>query len=146
MLNVGGIRMGFGKLNPPVDACWVEWDYQEYLKSIFNALPVVANDTMKEPKCYNEAKFDQGKPRYSLIEPGFLLELAKVMTIGAEKYSKDSWKTVPDAKQRYRDALLRHVYAEERVDKESGLSHLAHAAANIMFLFYLEGKDETTKG
>jgi len=91
---------------------------------------------------YNAAKFDQGKPRYSLIDSGFLLELAKVMTMGAEKYSDDSWKTVPNAKERYKDALLRHIYAEEKVDEESGLSHLAHAAANLQFLFYLEDMDD----
>lgn len=93
---------------------------------------------------YNAAKFDQGKPRYSLIEDSFLLELARVMTMGAEKYSEDSWKTVPNGKQRYKDALLRHIYAEEKIDKESGLSHMAHVAANAMFLYYLEGNDDST--
>ena len=31
------------------------------------------------------SKFDSGKPLFSLIEPKFALELAKVLTMGAEK-------------------------------------------------------------
>ena len=32
-------------------------------------------------------RYDNGKPKYHLIPPSFLKELAKVYTIGAEKYT-----------------------------------------------------------
>ena len=86
------------------------------------------------------SKFDFGKPLFSLIEPKFALELAKVLTMGAEKYGPEDWKTTDNAHRRYLDALHRHLNAFERGemdDPESGQSHLAHVAANAMFLHWL---------
>lgn len=86
------------------------------------------------------SKFDSGKPCFSLIEPNFALELAKVLTMGAEKYGPEDWKTTDNAHRRYLDALHRHLNAFERGqwdDPESGQSHLAHVAANAMFLHWL---------
>lgn len=85
------------------------------------------------------SKFDSGKPCFSLIEPNFALELAKVLTMGAEKYGPEDWKTTDNAHRRYLDALHRHLNAFERGemdDPESGQSHLAHVAANAMFLHW----------
>lgn len=85
-------------------------------------------------------KYDSGKPQFSLIDPKFMLEFAQVMTMGAEKYGADNWKTIENAIPRYKDALHRHMNAFEQGkmdDEESGLSHLAHVAANAMFLHWL---------
>lgn len=85
-------------------------------------------------------KYDSGKPQFSLIDPKFMLEFAQVMTMGAEKYGADNWKTIKNAIPRYKDALHRHMNAFEQGkmdDEESGLSHLAHVAANAMFLHWL---------
>lgn len=95
-------------------------------------------------------KYDSGKPRFSLIDPKFMLEFAQVMTMGAEKYGADNWKTIENAIPRYKDALHRHLNAFEQGkmdDEESGLSHLAHVAANAMFLYWLalNPREETTK-
>ena len=86
------------------------------------------------------SKFDSGKPCFSLIEPNFALELAKVLTMGAEKYGPEDWKTTDNAHRRYLDALHRHLNAFERGqwdDPESGRPHLAHVAANTMFLHWI---------
>lgn len=79
------------------------------------------------------AKLDAGKPRVGLVLRGFsraLLEVSKVGTFGANKYSDNGWKEVPNAKSRYDDATWRHLLQEEldSVDEESGLLHAAHAA------------------
>lgn len=82
-------------------------------------------------------KFDNNKLRFDLIVPTFEEELAKVLTYGANKYGPNNWRNVPDALNRYYAALQRHLnsfWQAEEFDKESGLPHLAHAAANIMFL------------
>jgi len=89
-------------------------------------------------------KQDSGKLRLSLIEPQFIKGTAEVLTIGAEKYSPGNWKNCEDRK-RYEDALLRHIYdylQGNKCDDESGVSHLYHAACNLMFLdsFDREGK------
>lgn len=89
-------------------------------------------------------KFDQGKPMYSLMPPTALAEIVDVLTYGAEKYSSDNWKHVPDFNRRYTDALFRHIEAwrsGEEKDSESGHRHLAHAACCLIFL--MEGGVDT---
>ncbi|AUR84372.1 hypothetical protein NVP1054O_68 [Vibrio phage 1.054.O._10N.261.52.A1] len=86
-------------------------------------------------------KFDQDKPRYDLLPPKAVDELAKVLTFGAEKYAPNSWQGVEDGINRYRAALLRHTFAIQRgelVDSESGLPHSAHAMCCAAFIVELE--------
>lgn len=89
----------------------------------------------------NGQKNDNGKTDFSLIPPLGEEEFAKVLTFGALKYDRDNWKKVPDADSRYYNALRRHLNSYksgEHVDKESGLSHLAHAMCCIAFLLEME--------
>jgi hypothetical protein len=82
-------------------------------------------------------KFDGGKLEYGLLPPKALQDIVEVLTFGAQKYERDNWKCVPDAKRRYFDALQRHLWAwknGEQIDVESGLHHLAHAGCCLMFL------------
>ncbi len=86
-------------------------------------------------------KYDQGKPRFDLIVPEFTYTLASIMAMGAEKYDANNWQQVDDFEARYTAALHRHVNAwqqGEQNDEESGRHHLAHAACNLMFLFWNE--------
>lgn len=88
------------------------------------------------------AKFDRGKPDFSLIPPRAAEELARVLSFGAEKYEAFSWKLVPDLHRRYLAAAFRHLNAYQRhlwdndpaEDSESGLHHLAHAACCMFFI------------
>lgn len=85
-------------------------------------------------------KFDQEKPRMDLISPVALEELAKVLTHGAKKYSAWNWSN-GIAYTRVLAALLRHIYAYlrgEDKDPETGLSHIAHAMCNCMFLLHFD--------
>lgn len=85
-------------------------------------------------------KHDNGKPLISLIDPKFIEGLATVMTQGANKYGRDNWKECKEP-HRYLDALLRHTlkyWDGEKVDTESGKSHLYHIAFNAMALHYLD--------
>ncbi|HIP58739.1 MAG TPA: hypothetical protein EYH00_05495 [Archaeoglobus profundus] len=84
-------------------------------------------------------KYDDGKLRYDLIPPKALEELAKVITYGAKKYKPNSWRNVEP--YRYEAALFRHIQEwrkGNKIDKESGLPHLAHALANLVFLIELD--------
>lgn len=88
---------------------------------------------------YTEAKHDAGKPRWSLLPWRALAQVVLVLEFGARKYAPGGWMTVPDAEQRYRDALIRHLVAEmdgEERDPESGLLHAAHTACNALFLLW----------
>lgn len=82
------------------------------------------------------AKLDDGKVWAGLLADFSLalLEVAKVCTFGAKKYSRGGWQSVPDAPERYKDAQYRHMLAQrhEELDKDSGLPHLAHEAWNLL--------------
>lgn len=86
-------------------------------------------------------KDDGGKARWDLLPWKALNGLVSVLTFGARKYSPNGWRSVPEAKQRYQAALLRHLYAlnnGEKVDPESGLRHIDHLLCNATFLAELE--------
>lgn len=90
-------------------------------------------------------KFDTEKEMVELVEPEFILGIAKILTLGAHKYSIDNWKQATDTdRMRIKGALLRHQLAYnmgELIDSESGLSHLYHVACNAMFLDYFDRQD-----
>ena len=98
---------------------------------------------------YHAAKFDKDKQRPDLLLVGCpvaIADVVAVLTSGAVKYSAHSWRNVPDAQERYRAAMLRHVLAfcsGEDTDPESGHPHLAHVAVNAAFL--LEFRDAGRK-
>ncbi len=96
-------------------------------------------------------KYDQDKPQWTLVPFKALDEVVKVLTIGARKYAPDNWKKVPNARQRYIDAAFRHMSAYaagEKLDDETGKSHLAHAMCCLLFLlaFDLDKTLEKTNG
>jgi hypothetical protein len=82
------------------------------------------------------AKLDEGKLQASLLEDFSLalIEVAKVCTYGAEKYSVGGWLHVPDGIKRYSDAEWRHRLAKrfEERDPETGLLHEAQELWNLM--------------
>lgn len=89
------------------------------------------------------AKLDAGKLRAGLVLGDFsraLTEVCAVGTFGANKYTPHGWLSVPDAQQRYTDAMMRHWLkdqAGETVDPDSGLSHKAHFAWNALAILEL---------
>ena len=91
-------------------------------------------------------KFDSIKPRAYLLPPKALLEVSKVLTVGAEKYDEENWRKLDNLQNRYTGAALRHLFAHmdgEELDPETNLSHIAHAVCCL--LFKLEIELETTK-
>jgi hypothetical protein len=75
-------------------------------------------------------KDDSGKLRYDLVDPHALAWLVASLTYGVTKYAAWNWLKVPDAKDRYYSALMRHLEAwraGQDDDEESGLPHLANA-------------------
>jgi len=98
------------------------------------------------------ARYNDGKPDFSLIPLVTLEDEARVWEYGKRKYSAWNWAkgqawSVPFA------SLMRHLNAwqqGETLDPESGLPHLAHAACNIRMLTlfaktFPEGDDRPTQ-
>ena len=85
-------------------------------------------------------KNDANKPRYDLIPPESLEGPAKVLALGSIKYSDRNWEKGMRWGRVFA-ALMRHLWAwwrREKVDPETGLSHLWHAACCLMFLIAYE--------
>ena len=85
-------------------------------------------------------KYDEDKLDYTLLPKSGLDEVVRVLMYGAKKYPEpDNWKRVPDARNRYNRAIMRHMFSEidgETIDKESNLYHLAHAACSALFALH----------
>ncbi len=83
-------------------------------------------------------KLDGEKPRTDLVLGGFakaLLEVSKVGTVGAAKYSDHGWRKVENGLERYKSAMLRHYIAlstGEEIDEETGMLHSAMMAWNAL--------------
>lgn len=125
------------EVNTTIGIDIVDWNYEE---------PVKEELTPNHPDVSywdnGFIKHDNGKLLISLIDPKFIEGLATVMTQGANRYGRDNWKECKEP-HRYLDALLRHTlkyWEGEKVDTESGKSHLYHIAFNAMALDYLDNK------
>ena len=80
-------------------------------------------------------KLDLTKPKLSLLYLPFLNETARARMYGLTKYpGPNDWRTTDSAD--HFSATLRHIFAHlagEEWDPDSGVSHLGHACANLMF-------------
>jgi hypothetical protein len=88
-------------------------------------------------------KHDQGKRDISLIPVDALLKVTEVFDFGKNKYGSHNWRK-GFAWTRLSSAILRHTLAwikGEDADPESGLPHLAHAAASVLMLLELTLKN-----
>ncbi len=91
------------------------------------------------------AKNDLGKPLPYLVLSNFLpalQEVIKVGTFGAQKYTPNGWKHVPDGNVRYYEAAMRHILDDMKdpmsLDEDSKCYHLAQAIWNLLAVLTLE--------
>ena len=97
-------------------------------------------------------KDDSGKPRFDILfSVRGLDDIAAVFTSGGQKYGDDfNWRKSSGSdsssfRNRLLAATLRHLYRHctgEKLDKQSGKPHLAHACANILMIMDLENTNE----
>jgi hypothetical protein len=96
------------------------------------------------------AKLDAGKTRPSLIITQMsraLMEVAKVGTYGANKYTDGGWQSVENGVARYTDAMDRHRLKEniEECDEDTALLHAAHLAWNALARLELMLREQESK-
>lgn len=92
-------------------------------------------------------KFDSDKLEFSLLPKGVLQPIIRVLGFGKKKYAADNWQRVDNARERYYNAIQRHMtswWEGEKTDPETGENHLAHAACCILFLLWFD--NQTGKG
>lgn len=83
------------------------------------------------------------KARMSLLDPDFLVSMAKVMDFGTRKYSEEDWRDNPAVTVKKRmDSLGRHEAkinsaTESDIDSDHGESHFASIAVNAMICWWI---------
>lgn len=85
-------------------------------------------------------KDDTDKLPLYLLPFDALEDVARVLLFGANKYGERNWEQGMK-RSRLIGAGLRHIFKwcmGEKVDPETGLSHIAHAACNMLFLLAYE--------
>lgn len=85
-------------------------------------------------------KHDAGKPRTELIPTEFIIEVAKALTFGANKYGDDNFRQ-GISYRRLLGAAKRHIeleLARIETDSDSGHSHLAHAGASLAMYAFMK--------
>lgn len=108
------------------------------------------NDFNVCTKCIEEGngtKSDDGKVQWRFLFDLYdaMNEIAYVFMFGAKKYARTNYLNVEDARDRYNDALMRHVVAwyarGEKLDTGpggSGRHHLAAAGCCLLILLAMD--------
>lgn len=100
------------------------------------------------------AKADAGKLRPWLVLGGFsnaLEDVCIVGTLGASKYTDNGWKTVPNGKERYLEAAMRHLLKAAQGEEYDigpggiGTKHLAQVAWNVLAALELSDEKSSSK-
>lgn len=93
----------------------------------------------EEPGDDRGLRYNEDKPRHSLISAWAMRGLAAVLTFGAKRYAEHNWRKGLSWAETI-DSLERHLEAFKRCEdlddgpKGSGLPHIDHVLCNAMFL------------
>lgn len=88
--------------------------------------------------------YGQAKPSISLIPATSLIHIADAFRDGAVKYGPANWRDDPVSVSTYTNAAFRHIFAwydGEETAADSGVHHLAHAAACLCILLDAQEQD-----
>lgn len=104
-----------------------------------------AHAQSKEALTTAAVKFDGDKPRFDLLPPEALVELAKLYSFGAKKYADRNWEKGFRYGRTFA-AMMRHAWAwfgaklvgEDGIDPDSGQSHMVSVAWNAFALITFE--------
>ena len=88
-------------------------------------------------------RYNEGKPKWSLVHYKSLEPMIRVLEFGALKYEPENWKKSMDLKE-ILNSMQRHLAKlmdGEEVDSESGISHMGHIQCNALFYNYHKDKE-----
>lgn len=97
-------------------------------------------------------RYNQGKPKWSLVPQKALLPMVEVLEFGAAKYAPFNWQKglsvteICESLKRHLDSFMEG----EDLDPESKLKHIGHIQCNALFLSWMmenkPGLDDRFKG
>jgi ribosomal protein L21E len=137
---VVGTVFGVGDPYLPTRVKWDNGKVNSYMDSELSLAAEPMNLSQHAPG----AKLDDNKTMWHLLPWRIIDGVAKVATFGAKKYTTHGWQSVPDGKNRYFSAMMRHwslMCDGVHTDDESGLPHWAHFVCNAVFIAFLHDKD-----
>ena len=85
------------------------------------------------------ARFNAGKPKWSLVPQSALVPMVRVLEYGAKKYAPHNWQRglpineICESLKRHLDSFMEG----EDNDLESTLSHIGHIQCNALFLSWM---------
>jgi len=130
--------------------CWHDSKgaVMEYVFALENGIPIYFHKNLSTMQFGTDSgrKDDSGKLDWSLLPMNLMEGVVKVLMFGARKYARDNWMKVPDGKNRYWAAMMRHLGAAQQgefLDTESGLPHIDHAHCCMIFYKYFLSKEST---
>lgn len=88
--------------------------------------------------------FKDDKLRWDLLPLEEIEEVVRVLHAGAKKYGPNRWQNLPDAYNRYKAAMFRHLIEVEKgnaVDEDTGCLHIAQVVTNALFMLYTKRKE-----
>lgn len=128
-------------VSPPFGMPMVDPEYALLPPEKFLEPPKASEDFARIMEGLNDAldiatgvKFDQDKPRYDLIPPEFMDQLATLYARGAKKYADRNWEKGMKPTRIF-GALMRHAWAwmrGETHDPETGAHHMVAVAWNAI--------------
>ena len=89
-------------------------------------------------------RYNAGKLKWSLIDFKSLEPMIEVLEFGAQKYSANNWKKGLLTSE-ICESMIRHLVeymSGNKIDSESGKSHIGHILCNAMLLSHMDGKNE----
>lgn len=116
---------------------------EEAQKNIAHALAIPKTPSKVATATVTGIKYDSDKLEFSLLPKGVLQPVLRVLSFGKKKYAADNWQRVDNSKERYYNALQRHLtqwWEGEKTDPETGENHLAHAACCVFFLLWFDNQ------
>lgn len=90
-------------------------------------------------------KYDIGKLRWDLLPIEPIEEAIRIYMFGAKKYGENRWQELPEAKERYYNALMRHQAERQKgnlIDPESGHLHSSHMLWNCIALVHFDLQEQ----
>ena len=84
-------------------------------------------------------RYNNGKPKWSLVPQSSLIPMVQVLEFGAKKYGAYNWAKGLSIRETC-ESLKRHLDAfmeGEDIDSDSGLSHIGHIQCNALFLSWM---------
>lgn len=130
---------GFKLENIEMDASKANFSDKETFVERLSEINMGKDERKKQVSKEGGLKYSKGKLEWNYFPFDAAKKIMEVIQHGSKKYDWNNWKKNPA--EIYYDAGIRHLIAHlcgEKIDKDSGLTHLAMVNCNFLFALWVE--------